>query len=64
MLRTSQGAGGRVRPRVVKDASKWEEMKRSMDKGAADSEARYAELERSRDGFATIAKFFGEGMVR
>jgi hypothetical protein len=32
--------------------------------GAADSEARFAELERSRDGFATIAKFYGEGMIQ
>jgi hypothetical protein len=33
-------------------------------KGALDNEARFAELQRSRDGFGTIAKFFGEGMIR
>jgi len=46
------------------EAHKWEEMKRSMSKGAADNEARFAELQGSRDGFGTIAKFFGEGMIR
>jgi len=55
----SGGSGG-----VYTEANKWEEMKRSMNKGAADNEARFAELQRSRDGFSTIAKFFGEGMIR
>jgi len=49
---------------VYTEAHKWEEMKRSMSKGAADNEARFAELHRSRDGFSVIAKFFGEGMVK
>lgn len=32
--------------------------------GATDNEARFGELHRSRDGFGTLAKFFGEGMIR
>ena len=38
-----------------------------MSKGAADTEARFKELQQAAaegDGFACIAKFFGEGMIQ
>jgi hypothetical protein len=56
--------GGGSAAGMYTEAQKWEEMKRSMSKGAADNEARFAELHRSRDGFSVIAKFFGEGMIK
>ncbi len=54
-------------PSIASEAHKWVELKRSMVKGATDSEARFSELQHAaaeNNGFSCIAKFYGEGMVQ
>ena len=54
-------------PSIASEAHKWVELKRSMVKGATDSEARFSELQHAAaesNGFSCIAKFYGEGMVQ
>jgi hypothetical protein len=61
------GGGHDMGADAAAEAHKWAELKRSMSKGAADTEARFKELQQAAaegDGFACIAKFFGEGMIQ
>ena len=61
------GRGGRADPAALDpslEGYKWEEMQRSMTNGASNYEANIRELEQSPDGFATVAGFFGQGLIR